>query len=157
MLVNFCFCFWVSRLLGRLSWNVVENRKRTVSCRKINLGDSKRVICSAKFVGYHFRDGLQTEMGLHYRSTSAVETGVYIWASTHCGRQQALRYTETAVVVLRPCLSAKQQELGCFGATLPTPARLTHHHSPFGRGCCDIVDYESSCHVAQPQLSPRRG
>ena len=108
MLVNFCFCFLVSRLLGRLSWNVVENRKRTVSCRKINLGDSKRVICSAKFVGYHFRDGLQTEMGLHYRSTSAVETGVYIWASTHCGRQQALRYAANSSSTKGPRVSAKQ-------------------------------------------------
>ena len=40
---------------------------------------------------------------------------------------------------------------------LPTPARVRDHHEPLGCGCCDCVDYESSCDVAQPQFLSRRG
>ena len=35
-------------------------------------------------------------MELHFRSTSAIETGVWIRVSTHRGRQQALRYAENS-------------------------------------------------------------
>ena len=62
----------------------------------INLLDPKLVIFWAKFFSFHFRDGLQLEMGPHFRSTSSIETGVWIWVSTHRGRQQALRYAENS-------------------------------------------------------------
>ncbi|CAM9621509.1 unnamed protein product [Laminaria digitata] len=39
----------------------------------INLMDPKLVIVSARCFDYHFRDGLQPEMGLHFRSTSAMK------------------------------------------------------------------------------------
>ena len=58
--------------------------------------DPKVVFFSANFFGYHFRDGLRPEMGLHFRSTSAIKTGVWIWVSTHRGRHQALRYDENS-------------------------------------------------------------
>ena len=81
----FCFLFFdrIIVVKGQLLWNVFENRKRTFSCRKIiNPMDPKLVIFSAKFFGYHFRDGLQPETGLHFRSTSAIDTGVWSWEAT---------------------------------------------------------------------------
>ena len=125
----------------------------------INLMDPKLMILSANFFSFHFRDGLQPKMGPHFRSTSAIETGIWIWVSTHRGRQQALTYAENserAVVVASICQARNKTCADCC-ALLPTPARLRHHHEPLGRGCCDCVDYESSCGVAQPQFLPRRG
>ena len=84
-----------------------DNERFRVAKPIINLMDSKLVFFSANFFDYHFRDSLQPEMGLHFRSTSAIETGVWIWVSTRRGRQQALSYAET-VVVSRPHPSAKQ-------------------------------------------------
>ena len=70
-----------------------ENERFRAAKSIINLMDPKLVI----FSGYHLRDALQPEVGLHFRSTSAVETGVWIWVSTHRGRQQALRYAENSI------------------------------------------------------------
>ena len=116
------------------------------------------VIFSAKFFGFHFRDGLQPEMGPHFRSTSAIETGVRIWVSTHRGRQQALRYAENSSSTKAASIcQAINKTCAASCALLPTPARLTHHE-PLGRGRCDCVDYESSWDVvAQQQYLPRRG
>ena len=89
-----------------------ENERFTAafSGRKINnhLMDPKLVIFSAKFFGFHFRDGLQPEMGPHFGSTSAIETGVWIWVSTHRVRQQALRLAENSSSTKGPRLCAKQ-------------------------------------------------
>ena len=73
-----------------------ENERFRAAKSIINLMDPKLVIFSAKFFSFHFRDGLQPEMGPHFRSTPAIETGVWIWVSTHRGRQQALRYAENS-------------------------------------------------------------
>ena len=83
---------------GYLLWNSFENRKRMFSGRKINHRPygPKLVIFWANFFSFHFRDGLQPKMGPHFRSTSAIEAGVWIWVSTHRGRQQALRYAENS-------------------------------------------------------------
>ena len=48
------------------------------------------------FFGYHFRDGLQPEMEPHFRTTSASETGVWIWVSTHSGRHKRSNEPKTA-------------------------------------------------------------
>ena len=121
----------------------------------INLMDPKLVIFWAKCFSFHFRDGLQLEMGPLFRSTSTIETGVWIWVPTHPGRQQALRYAESRSST--KCQASNKTCAACC-ALLPTPARLRHHHEPLERGCCDCVDYEeSSCDVAQPQFLPRRG
>ena len=85
-----------------------ENEQFRVAKSIINLMDPKLVIFSAKFFSFHFRDGLQPEMGPHFRSTPAIETGVWIWVSTHRGRQQALRYAENSSSTKGPRLPAKQ-------------------------------------------------
>jgi len=74
------------------------------------------------------------------------------WVSTHRARQQALRYAEnsSSTKAASICQASNKTCAACC-ALLPTPARLRHHHEPLGRGCCDCVDYESSCDVAQPQ------
>ena len=123
----------------------------------INLLDPKLVIFWAKFFSFHFRDGLQLEMGPHFRSTSSIETGVWIWVSTHRGRQQALRYAENSSIKAVSICQASSKTCAACCALLPTPAHLRHHHESLGRGCCDCVDYESRCDVAQPQFLPRRG
>ena len=71
-----------------------ENRKRFRAAKSKSSISWPRnwSIFSAKFFTFHFRDGLQLEMGPHFRSTSAIETGVWIWVSAHRERQQALRY-----------------------------------------------------------------
>ena len=124
----------------------------------INLMDPNLVIFSAIFFSFHFRDGLQQAMGPYFRSTSAIEIGVWIWVSTHRGRQQALRYAEnsSSTKAASICQASNKTCAACC-ALLPTPARLRHHHEPLGRGCCDLVDYESSCVVAQPHSLTRRG
>ena len=85
-----------------------ENERFRAAKSIINLMDPKLVIFSANFFSFHFRDGLQPEMGPHFRSTSAIETGVLIWVSTHRGRQQALGYAKNSISVPMPRLSAKQ-------------------------------------------------
>ena len=93
----------------------------------INLMDPKLMTFSAKFFDYYFRDGLQPEMGVHFRSKSAIETGVWIWVSTHRGRQQALRYAENSTSTKgRIYLPSKQQDMCC----LLCPA--THPCTPQG-------------------------
>ena len=131
---------------GHLLWNSFENRKRTFWGRKNNhqsygleTGDF-----SAIFFSFHFRDRFQPEMGPLFRSTSAIETGVWIWVSTHCGRQQALRYAEnsSSTNAASICRASNKTCAACC-ALLPTPARLRHHHELLGRGCCDCVDYST--------------
>ena len=73
-----------------------QNERCRTAKSIMNLMDPKVVFFSANFFGYHFRDGLRPEMGLHFRSTSAIKTGVWIWVSTHRGRHQALRYDENS-------------------------------------------------------------
>ena len=68
--------------------------ERFRAAKSINLLDSKLVIFSAKFFSFNFRDDLQPKIGPHFRSTSAIETGVWIGVCTHRERQQALRYAE---------------------------------------------------------------
>ena len=135
-----------------------ENERFRAAKSIINLMDTKLVIFSAKFFSFHFRDGLQPKMGPHFRSTSAIETGVWIWVSTHRERQQALRYAENSSSTKAASIcEASNKTCAAFCALLPTPARLRHHHEPLGRGCSDCVDHESSCDVAQPQFLPHRG
>ena len=119
--------------------------------------DPKLVNFSAKFFSFHLRDGLQPKMGPHFRSTSAIETFVWSWVSTHRGKE-ALRYDENSCSTKAASIFQVSNKTcaACY-ALLPTPARLRHHHEPLGRGSCDCVYYESSCDVAQPQLLPRRG
>ena len=85
-----------------------ENERFRAAKSIINLMDPKLWIISAKCFSFHFRDGLKPEMGPHFRSTSAIETGIWIWVSTHRGRQQALRYAENSSSTKGPRLSAKQ-------------------------------------------------
>ena len=85
----------------------------------INLMDPKLMILSANFFSFHFRDGLQPKMGPHFRSTSAIETGIWIWVSTHRGRQQALTYAENSErqkksSSSRVYLPSKKQDLCCL-------------------------------------------
>ena len=124
----------------------------------INLMDPKLVIFWATFFSLHFRDNLKPEMGPHFRPITAIETGVWIWVSTHRGRQQAMRYAENSSSPKTASIcQASLKTCAVCCALLPTPAHLRHHHEPLGRGCYDCVDYESSCDVAQPQFLPRRG
>ena len=110
------------------------------------------VIFSAKFFGYHFRDGLQPETRLHFRSTSAIETcGVFkghwmsektnlttawIWISTHRGGQQALRYDEnsSSIKPTRICQASKTGPV-----LLAVPRYPLRHASGITTSCWDVV------------------
>ena len=92
-----------------------ENERFRAAKSIINLMDPKLMFFSAKFFSFHFRDGLQPKMGPHVRLTSAIETGVWIWVSTHRGRQQALRYDDnSSSTKARVYLPSKQQDLCCL-------------------------------------------
>ena len=147
--------------LGHLLWNsCLRTEKERIRTAKstINLMDPKLVIFSVIFFSVHFRDGIQPKRGPHFRSTSSIETGVWIWVSTHRGRQQALRYAEKSNSTKAASIFQASNKIGAACcALLLTQARLRHHHEPLGRGCCDCLDYESSCDVAQPQVFPCRG
>ena len=135
-----------------------ENERFRAAKSIINLMDPTLVFFSAEFFSFYFRDGLQTEMGPHFRPTSAIETGAWIWVSSHRGRQQALRYAEHSSNTKAASIwQVSNKNCAACCAPLPTPARVRHHHEPLGRVCCDCVVYESSCDVAQPQRLPRRG
>ena len=71
-------------------------RTENVAKSIINPMDPKVVNFASIFFSFHFRDGLQPKRDPHFRSTSAIETVVWIWVSTHRGRHQALRYAENS-------------------------------------------------------------
>ena len=87
--------------------------------------DLKLVIFSANFFSFNFRQALQPELGPHFRSTSAIETGERI-LGFHTSRET------TIVEICRKqlwyqgpvYLPGKQQDLCC----LPCPA--THPGTP---------------------------
>ena len=159
---RFWFQIFFQIILGHLSSYGTafrtENERFRAAKSIINLMDSKLMIFSAKFFSFHFRDGLRSKMEPHFPSTSAIETDVWIWVSTHCGRQQALRCAENSSSSTKAASICQASNKTCAAccALLPTPARL-RHHKRLGRGCGDCVDYESSCDVAHRQFLPRRG
>ena len=52
--------------------------------------------CKPIFSDVFLWDGLQPEMEPHFRTTSASETGVWIWVSTHSGRHKRSNEPKTA-------------------------------------------------------------
>ena len=120
-----------------------ENERFLAAQSIINLMDPKLVICSAKFCSFHFRDDLKPKIGPPFRSTSAIETGVWIWVSTHRGRQQALRYTEISSSNKATSIcQASNKTCAAFCILLSTPARVRYHHELLGRRCCDRRQWE---------------
>ena len=138
-------------------WNSFENRKRPFSGRKINhqsygpeTGDFFRLSSSGR---PPTRSGAPFSINIRGRNWR-LDLGFHTsWEATSleiCRKQHSCQGR-----VYLPRASNRACTACC--APLPTPARLKHHHEPLGRGCCDCLDYESSCDVAQPHFLPRRG
>ena len=142
-------------------WNSFENRKRTFSGRKINhqsYGPEKNDDFFGKIFQFPLSGRSPTENGApfsinirdrNWRLDSGFHTS---WEAT-----SVLRYAESSssTKAASICQASNKTCAACC-ALIPTPARL-RHHEPLGRGCCDCVDDESSCDVAQPHFWPRRG
>ena len=82
-------------------------------------------------------------MGLHFRSTSAIEIGVWIWVSTHRGKQQAFRYAENSSST-RPRLSAKQATGPALLAVPRYPASPRAVGTWLQLRCCATTIFASS-------------
>ena len=123
-----------------------ENERFRAAKSIINLMGPKLVFFSVIFFSFHFRDMLQSRRGSHFRLTSSIETGVWIWVSTHRGRQQALRYAEKSNSTKAASIFQASNKIGAACcALLLTQARLRHHHEPLGRGSCDCVEQLRCC------------
>ena len=66
------------------------------------LSTRERYLFLAIFFVYLFRDGLQPEMGTHFRTTSASETMVWVWVSTHGGKHKRSNTPKTAAQQHKP-------------------------------------------------------
>ena len=119
--------------------------------KSINLMDPNLVIVWTFFFQFSFSGRPPTGNGPYFRLTSAIETGAWIWVSTHRGRQRALRYAEnnSRIKAAFICQPSNKTCAPCC-ALLPSPARLRHHHEPLWLCCYDCVHYESSFDVEQP-------
>ena len=135
-----------------------ENKRFRTVTSIINLMDPKLVIFWANFFSFHLRDGVQPEMGPHFSSTCAIEPGVWIWVSTHRGRQQAMRYAEnsSSTKAASICQASNKTCAACC-ALLPTRHASGITTSRWYVVVVIVSTYESSCDVAQPQFLPRRG
>ena len=98
--------------------------------------------CKPIFSDVFLWDGLQPEMEPHFRTTSASETGVWMWVSTHRGRPNRSNEPKTVAQQHKPHLPSTSV------SHCPTPrrARLRHHHEPM-ESDSDRVDYESLASV----------
>ena len=146
--------------LGHLLWNSFENRKQTFSGRKIN--HQSYGPATGDFFGIFFQFSFSGRRPTGNGAPFSINIRDRNWrldlGSSHRGRQQALRYAENSNIAKAASLcQASNKSCAACCAMLPSPARLRHHHDPLGRACCDRVDDESSCDVAQPQFLPRRG
>ena len=110
----------------------------------VNLIDPKLVIFQAKFFGFHFRVGLQPEMGLHFRSRSRPKMAIGFGFPHTVGSKKRCNKPKTAAVRVVPTAAsicqARNMTCAACRAPLPTPTRLRLHHEPMGSGCCDGVD-----------------
>ena len=99
--------------------------------------------CKPIFSDVFLWDGLQPEMEPHFRTTSASETGVWMWVSTHRGRPNRSNEPKTVAQQHKPHLPSTSV------SHCPTPrrARLRHPHEPMESNRSDGVDYESLASV----------
>ena len=65
-----------------------ENVRFRTTNQSLILIDPKTAFFRAIFSGYPFRDGLHPDIEPHFRTTSASETGVWTWVSTHRWRHK---------------------------------------------------------------------
>ena len=133
-----------------------ENERFQFSKPIVSLMGSKMVHFRVKFFDFHFGTASTRKWSPifdQHRDRNWRLDLESSWVSTHRARQQALRYAENSSSSTKAASICQASNKTCAAccALLPTPARLRHHHEPLGRGCCDCVDYESSCDVAQPQ------
>ena len=100
-----------------------ENVRFRMAKSTINPHRPEKGNFSSHCFGYHFRDGLQPEKEPLFRTTSASETGFWIWVSTHRGKHTHSNEPKTAAQQHKPHLPST--------AVPHNPrARLRHYHEP---------------------------